>query len=958
MTNKKSTKRALLFSVLSLVLCFSMLVGTTFAWFTDSVTSANNIIQSGNLDITLEYYDGTDWKDVKDSSEILDKDALWEPGYTEVAYFRIKNNGSLALKYQFGVNIVSETEGVNMANESYKLSDYIYFDMFEGVDGKTAPFTDRDAAMANTTETTKISAGYAKAGTLTATDGYVYLAMVIYMPETVGNEANARTKDETGKIELGINIVATQVTAESDAFNNTYDEGATYPVDIAVTKPVSTDSNNKTTSSVAISYQANYDNGSSAVSEANVTVPAGAQLEAGATQLTLKIEEAENVNPDVATQITSDQTATTYEISLEGLADTNDQDVEVSLVIEKGLVDVKLYHKGTLIPCTYDAFTGELTFTTKGFSPFTVVSATKLFDEGKGTAEDPYIIKTPEDMLNISEYYHEYKYYKVADGVETLDLNGIGNLYLNGSFDGNGVKIENLTTALFRTVGLSGVEATIKISNMDVTVHTTNGNALVRNIFNEGNTIFENVAMHGYIEGQYNMGSFYNYGTANSGTSDGSDYTVSFVNATSDVTLVCTTGNVMGGMLGHGYEGANYKLYINMDEKSGYTGKMYTTNGKDCYQVMAMCSHATYVLNGEEVSRYTNTYPSTKLTIVAPTAGDDGYYVTPVDGVASYVVALNAQITAYDKNGNKIANLSGMTGNLGSTTVTEGFDGKIFDLIKSAKIVNGLDNNYSYKLNNGALTVYTGKSSNYASGWFTLQVNQYDAEGNLLATGITTVYEIKEVSTADKMVEALENGNGVVMTNNIKIDPANMSNAYGTTGINITKGQTFDGNGFVLDIKGAGGTWDSGINTTGGLIKNVTVTGSFRGIFINHNSNYRETVVLENVIIDGTTYTISCDQGLNQNLEATGCTFNGWTSFAATLGTAKFTDCDFGEGNGYAYCRPYAPTTFVGCDFEAGFELDARAAVTFENCTIGGEPLTAENLATLVTSNIANATVK
>ena len=72
----------------------------------------------------------------------------------------------------------------------------------------------------------------------------------------------------------------------------------------------------------------------------------------------------------------------------------------------------------------------------------------------------------------------------------------------------------------------------------------------------------------------------------------------------------------------------------------------------------------------------------------------------------------------------------------------------------------------------------------------------------------------------------------------------------------------------------------------------------------------------------------------------------------------KFTNCSFGEGQGYAFCRPYAPTTFVGCNFAAGFELDAVAAVTFENCAINGVALTAENLATLVTSNTANATVK
>ena len=59
MTNAKSTKKALIASVLSLVLCFTMLLGTTFAWFTDSVTSSNNIIKAGNLDVEMYWADGT-----------------------------------------------------------------------------------------------------------------------------------------------------------------------------------------------------------------------------------------------------------------------------------------------------------------------------------------------------------------------------------------------------------------------------------------------------------------------------------------------------------------------------------------------------------------------------------------------------------------------------------------------------------------------------------------------------------------------------------------------------------------------------------------------------------------------------------------------------------------------------------------------------------------------------------
>ena len=71
-----------------------------------------------------------------------------------------------------------------------------------------------------------------------------------------------------------------------------------------------------------------------------------------------------------------------------------------------------------------------------------------------------------------------------------------------------------------------------------------------------------------------------------------------------------------------------------------------------------------------------------------------------------------------------------------------------------------------------------------------------------------------------------------------------------------------------------------------------------------------------------------------------------------------YTNCNFGEGFGYAYCRPYGPTKFVDCAFEAGFKIDARGKITFENCTLGGVALTAENLATLVTSRVENASIK
>ena len=102
----KSTKHTLLKSLLALLLCFSILLGTTYAWFTDSVSSVDNIIKSGNLDIAMywaEDLSGNAWKNVEDednadNQKIFNYDK-WEPGYTEVRHIKIENKGTLAFKY-------------------------------------------------------------------------------------------------------------------------------------------------------------------------------------------------------------------------------------------------------------------------------------------------------------------------------------------------------------------------------------------------------------------------------------------------------------------------------------------------------------------------------------------------------------------------------------------------------------------------------------------------------------------------------------------------------------------------------------------------------------------------------------------------------------------------------------------------------------------------------------------
>ena len=105
-----NTKRALLTSVLAIVACVAMLIGSTFAWFTDTASTGVNKIQAGNLDIKLEYKNTKDgpFTEAKADTKVFDENALWEPGHVEYVVLRISNAGSLALKYKLGINIVNE----------------------------------------------------------------------------------------------------------------------------------------------------------------------------------------------------------------------------------------------------------------------------------------------------------------------------------------------------------------------------------------------------------------------------------------------------------------------------------------------------------------------------------------------------------------------------------------------------------------------------------------------------------------------------------------------------------------------------------------------------------------------------------------------------------------------------------------------------------------------------------
>lgn len=216
MTSSKSTKRALISSALALLMCVAMLIGTTFAWFTDTASTGVNKIQAGNLkvdiigaksDSHIEKLNFT--KAAGAESEAL----LWEPGCRYLTEgFRIANKGNLALKWKAEINKDNIVDGkaAPTAKDGKSLLDVIDFYVVT----KAADGTETAVAIENFTG--KLAANVGKSETY-------YIKGV--MQTTAGNDYQDLTLDG-----ITITVYATQDTVENDSFNDQYDKDAGYPV--------------------------------------------------------------------------------------------------------------------------------------------------------------------------------------------------------------------------------------------------------------------------------------------------------------------------------------------------------------------------------------------------------------------------------------------------------------------------------------------------------------------------------------------------------------------------------------------------------------------------------------------------------------------------------------------------------------------------------------------------------
>ena len=216
MTSSKSTKRALVSSALAILMCVAMLIGTTFAWFTDTASTGVNKIVSGNLKVDIIGANSDSHIEKLDFTKATGAEGenlLWEPGCRYLTEgFRIANNGNLALKWKAEINKDNITdgkvEGSTIAKDGKSLLDVIDFYVVT----KAADGTETAVAIENFTG--KLAANVGKSETY-------YIKGV--MQTTAGNDYQDLTLDG-----IPITVYATQDTVESDSYDNQYDKYAQY----------------------------------------------------------------------------------------------------------------------------------------------------------------------------------------------------------------------------------------------------------------------------------------------------------------------------------------------------------------------------------------------------------------------------------------------------------------------------------------------------------------------------------------------------------------------------------------------------------------------------------------------------------------------------------------------------------------------------------------------------------
>ena len=335
-------------------------------------------------------------------------------------------------------------------------------------------------------------------------------------------------------------------------------------------------------------------------------------------------------------------------------------------------------------------------------------------------------------------------------------------------------------------------------------------------------------------------------------------------------------------------------------------------------------------------------FKNSLLTIDKIVPGDKASFVIEGTNNSNVIILYRYKIECLD--GNEL--MSGL-----EFTINGSKYNSFAKYVSEWKLLNVLENmeevEISVELPQNAGNKYQNKSAN-------ILVTVEAVQGNAEVEGSEEIHYF--VSNADDLKQVLKNNGNVILSSDLEV--VSSKGGYNNAGVTVSGG-VLDGNNNTFEATNANGTWDCAVYFSGGEIKNITISGGFRGVF---TAGCNSDLVMDNVIIDNVCYTFSSDQAnSNYSVIVTNSTLNGWTSYANGYKSVSFTNCNFGKGTGgyqYAFMRPYNDTTFTNCVFEEGYEFDStKCTSTFINCYYGDQLITQSNVASLLGSSASQVVV-
>ncbi len=421
--------RKMVASLVAIVICFAMLLGTTYAWFTDSVINTNNIVMSGEVKVELMHKSNGigDYEEVDGATKLFvtksdnKKSILWEPGASASEDFQIKNVGNLALRYEFRVKALART----FTESGKALSEILTLKVTGEGEDKTQVFGD----------------GYTVSGNLLAGKDAKYTVSISWTASENDNDYNVK---EDLQILLGIELVATQFTVEEDGTDNQYDVDSALP---DVSNMV--DLTNDVTEDVTLTTS-----GENAV---KVSLPVDLANELSADKIALvhtepKVEEGKVIFEAIEL---IDEDGNTIDLS------DNDKEFKITLPAQEKFnagAQVSIYHDGESVATATVADDKTITYTVKHLCE---VAVGPVWDGTADTSwyndtDTEFDLTSAEQLAGLAELIDGGNTFEGKTINLTTDLD-LGNKLFDpigsyrkdkafkGTFDGQGHTISNLS---------------------------------------------------------------------------------------------------------------------------------------------------------------------------------------------------------------------------------------------------------------------------------------------------------------------------------------------------------------------------------------------------------------------------------------------------------------------------------------------------------------------------------